>query len=98
MNTLIEKRYHFISRSSEVILIVGFIVDFCMRREIFSIEQREYTLIPFVINIILLLIAAKYTYDLKESQDHFKRVINVGVKLLLNATLMLLIIWVPDKL
>ena len=98
MIAIIEKRYYLISRITEVILVVGFVIDFCYRRNILAFEHREYALIPFAINIVLLLIATKYTYYLKESDGHFKRAVNVVIKLLLNMTVIALIIFIPDKL
>ncbi len=97
MIALIEKKHHLISRITEGILVVGFIIDFCFRRNILTFEHR-YALIPFALNIVLLLIASKYTYDLKESNGHFKRTMNIVIKSLLNLTFMALIIWIPDKL
>ncbi len=98
MGDSIERRYTFLIRTSEAILAMGFIIDFCFRQYMFPTDYRSYALIPFIISLAFLLFSSKCVYDLCEADQYYKRFSRVSVASLLNITFIVLIIFAPNNL
>lgn len=92
-NNLIKKKYLSIRSTVEVLFVVGFIIEFFFRQDIFPIEYRVYSLTPFVINLILMSFAVKYLYNLRGQEGHSKRVSNSLLKILINVVFIVTVIY-----
>jgi|GEM_PF-1463815 len=92
-----EKRYLSIRSTVEVLFVIGLILEFMFRRDILPIEYRAYALAPFIINIILICVGAKYLHDIRDSDGHKKRVSNIALKIFLNLAFITLMLFSLNK-
>ncbi|HLS11038.1 MAG TPA: hypothetical protein VK050_02650 [Flavobacteriaceae bacterium] len=88
-------RFNSINDVVNVLFVIGYIIDFCFRKEIFNEELKIVSLIPFIINIALIAYLSIVIFRIKQGNNKFyKEKIGTIFKFILNIVFIFLIVYI----
>lgn len=88
----LETNYKRLSGTINVLFILGYIIDFCIRRGFFSEELTFLSILPFTTNIILALIAFAVIKDLGGYRNIKKQIASLTIRVLMNLAFIMIIL------
>lgn len=87
-------RFKVITDIVNVLFVIGYIIDFCFRKDFFSDELKIISLILFIINIVLIAYLFIVVFNKTQGDNKFiKEKITTVFKFILNIVFIILIIY-----